>query len=136
MTETPKTNVQKLQSLFTGKSTGNGADTAASSGAAASAVALVDTNQPQPNKRGRSEGKEAANTPFTKLDLLDLLDEQEVNYKKNTEVSIADALGTFGKSSKQLPRVTQKNSWVSFMINWIVDFNVLRLGLTKLKLQQ
>ena len=80
--ETPKTNVQKLTSLFTGKPTGNGADTAASSGAAASALALADANPG--NKRGRSEGHDPANPVFTKLDLFNLLDEQEDNYKRNT----------------------------------------------------
>ena len=72
MTDTPQTNVQKLTSMFTGKSAG---------GSAAAPMELANTT-PTGSKRGRIEDQDPANPVFTKLDLLDLLDEQEDNYKK------------------------------------------------------
>ena len=127
MTDTPKTNVQKLTSLFTGKPAGN---------SAVSALALADAIPPTGNKRGRSEDHDPANPVFTKLDLFDMLDEQEDNYKKNTEVSIADALETFGKKFQAVAKSDTKELLGKFHDKLDSRFQCVETRLTKLKLQQ
>ena len=93
----PKTNIQRLSSLFTGNS---------ASGSGPTPMELGSTT-PTGSKRGRIED-DPANPVFTKLDLFSLLDEQEVNYQKNTEVSIAKALDTFGTEFRSVAKADTK----------------------------
>ena len=86
--------VSSLIDVFRGKASGESAGTASSTGGAESALALVAPGSTQ-NKRGRQDADGNANAPFTKLDLYDLLDDQEANYKKDTEISIAGGIGNF-----------------------------------------
>ena len=100
------TNVQRLTSLFTGNS---------ASGSVPSPMEVGNTTT-NGSKRGRVEGDPAngrvdddpANPTFTKLDLFELLDEQSANYQKNSEVSIAKALDTFGTNFRGVAKADTK----------------------------
>ena len=100
------TNVQRLTSLFTGNS---------ASGSVPSPMEVGNTTT-NGSKRGRVEGDLAddrvdddpANPTFTKLDLFELLDEQSANYQKNSEVSIAKALDTFGTNFRGVAKADTK----------------------------
>ena len=100
------TNVQRLTSLFTGNS---------ARGSVPSPMEVGNTTT-NGSKRGRVEGDPAngrvdddpANPTFTKLDLFELLDEQSANYQKNSEVSIAKALDTFGTNFRGVAKADTK----------------------------